>query len=253
VSGPRIVLAGATGRTGNAVAHALAGRDDVQLVACVAPSLAGTPTRPIPPGVLAAASVPDLPDDEWDVLVDLSRPDAAVETVQHAFERNKPVVLGTTGIPHDELERLGELARERQLGLLYVPNFSIAAVLLMRMGAELAEHFHSVEVVETHHDTKLDSPSGTARRTAQLLAAAGGRSPRSDEPSRGLDVDGVRVHSLRLPGATAHQEIVFGARGEVITLRHDAIDRSCYAGGVALAARGVGGLVGLSTGLEHVL
>lgn len=132
----------------------------------------------------------------------------------------------------------------------------------MRVAAQLAAHFPDVEIIETHHDGKRDSPSGTARHTAGLVARAreqsglepgAGIASAGTDPSRGELIEGVPVHALRIPGATAHQEVVFGAPGEMVTIRHDAIDRSCYAHGVAIAASHVRGLRGLETGLEHVL
>jgi 4-hydroxy-tetrahydrodipicolinate reductase len=261
---PGIVLCGATGRTGNAVAHALAAREDVRLVACVAPSVATTPTRPLPADTFAAATLADALDgsDGATVLVDFSPPDAALEHLQLAFDHGLDAVVGTTGFMPGQLESFGERYDAGGRSLLYVPNFSLGAVLGMRVAAELARHFPDVEIVETHHDGKRDAPSGTAVHTAQLVAAA--RRDAGLEPGpgaatagtgggRGESVEGVPVHALRLPGATAHQEVVFGAPGELLTIRHDAIDRSCYAAGVALAARRVHEFRGLNTGLETVL
>jgi 4-hydroxy-tetrahydrodipicolinate reductase len=225
----------------------------VTLAGCIAPSLGdGHPTRPIPDGVPGFAQLSDV-DIEWDVLVDLTRADVAIKTVTEALTAGKGVVLGTTGITHADIEKLGAIAEEKGVGLLYVPNFSIGAVLMMRFAAEAATHLKTAEIVEIHHETKLDSPSGTARRTAELVAASGATSSPADEASRGLEIDGVRVHSLRIPGATAHQEVVLGAPGEILTIRHDAIDRGCYAAGVALAVCGVNDTPGLRIGLEQVL
>jgi 4-hydroxy-tetrahydrodipicolinate reductase len=261
---PRIVLTGATGRTGNAVAHALVGRSDAELVAVVAPSVATTPSRPLPPEVPAFATLAAALDavEGPCVLVDLTHAEAALEHLELAHARRMPTVLGTTGVGADVLEAWGARFAEAGIGLFVVPNFSVGAVLAMRVAAELATRFPDVEIVETHHDGKRDSPSGTARHTAALVAAArrdAGMQPgpgvasAGTDPSRGELIDGVPVHALRIPGATAHQEVVFGAPGEIVTIRHDAIDRSCYAHGVAIAATYVLGSHGLETGLEHVL
>lgn len=261
---PAIVLCGATGRTGNAVAHALAARDDVCLVACVAPSVATTPTRPLPDGVPAFATLADAlaAVNDGAVLVDLTHAEPALEHLQAAVERGLHAVVGATGFMPGQLESFGERFDAAGAALLHVPNFSLGAVLGMRVAAELAAHFPDVEIVETHHDGKRDAPSGTAVRTAQLVAAARraaavepgpGASSAGTGGSRGEVVDGIAVHALRLPGATAHQEVVFGGPGELLTIRHDAIDRSCYAAGVALAARRVHEFRGLKTGLETVL
>jgi len=253
---PRIVLAGATGRTGNAVAHGLAARDDVQLVACVAPSLSSAPTRPVPAGTQAVASLAEV-TVEAEVLVDLTHADAACDTLPAALERGWHVVLGTTGIAAEELERLGTQAAGLQRGLLYAPNFAIGAVLMMQFAQQAARWLPDAEIIEMHHEAKRDAPSGTARRTAELVRVA--RGPRSEGPlqpgpaARGDLVDDIPVHSLRLPGAVAHQEVIFGAAGERLTIRHDALDRACYAAGVAAAVHGVTTYVGLRTGLESVL
>ncbi len=262
---PRIVLTGATGRTGNAVAHALATRTDVDLAAVVAPSIAsGTPSRALPADVAAFGSLREALDtiDGALVLVDLTHADAALAHLELALEQHMPTVIGTTGFDDGVLAAWGERFAAANVGLFVVPNFSVGAVLAMRVAAQLARHFPDVEIVETHHDGKRDSPSGTARHTAALVAesrqAAGlkagpGAASAGTDPSRGELIEGVPVHALRIPGATAHQEVVFGAPGEIVTIRHDAIDRSCYAHGVAMAATHVRGLRGLETGLEHVL
>ncbi len=255
---PRIVLCGATGRTGNAVAHALAARDDVVLAAVVAPSVATWPTRPLPDDVPAFATLGEALDAGLgpDVLVDLTHAEPALEHLQLAVERGLHAVIGATGFQPGQVESFGDRFADAGLGVMHVPNFSLGAVLAMRCAELLAPHFPDVEIVETHHDAKRDAPSGTARHTAELIAAARSDGPPAQagsEASRGESIAGVPVHALRLPGATAHQEVVFGAPGELVTVRHDAIDRSCYAAGVVLAARHVRTTRGLNTGLEHAL
>ena len=262
---PSIILCGATGRTGNAVAHALAARSDVTLAAVVAPSVAGTPTRPLPTGIPAFAHLHEALEavhDDARVVVDLTHAVPALAHLAVAIDAGVPVVLGATGIDDDELATWGERFLAAGIGLFVVPNFSIGAVLGMRLAAQVAAHFPDAEVIEVHHEGKRDSPSGTAVHTARLVAAARrdaglapgpGAASAGAEPSRGESIDGVPVHALRLPGATAHQEVVFGAPGEVLTIRHDAIDRSSYAAGVVLAARHVVELRGLETGLETFL
>lgn len=252
----RIALTGATGRTGNPVAHGLARRDDVVLAACVAPSVATTPSRPLPDGVPGFAQLADVPRDSYDVLVDLTHADGVAQAnIALALEQGVPVVIGTTGLSDAELDQFGKQAQARGIGVLYAPNFSIGALLLMRFAAGAAHHFPDVEIVETHHPAKRDAPSGTARRTAELVAMArpGNTQTVAGDSSRGLSVSGVQVHSLRLAGANAHQEVVFGGAGELLTIRHDVIDRACYSTGVALAAQGVTSVTGLIIGLEHML
>ena len=266
---PRVVVSGATGKTGNAVAHGLADNADVELVACVAPSAAGTPTRELPTDVERAASLDEL-SAEFDVLADLTNAEAAVANVEAALERGVHVVLGTTGLDDAWLEAMGARFAERGLGLLYAPNFSLGAVLMMRFSAEAARYLPGIEILEIHHEAKLDAPSGTAKRTAQLAARArrdaGVAAPDdtddtdataaqfpSTQPALGELVDGVPVHSMRLPGTVAHQQVVLTDAGQMLTIRHDALDRSSYASGVALAARRVMDTTGLTIGLEQLL
>jgi 4-hydroxy-tetrahydrodipicolinate reductase len=263
---PRIILCGATGRTGNVVAHALVARDDVDVLACVAPSVATRPSRPLPEAAAAFATLVEALDasPDVDVVVDLTHAAPAAEHAELALERGLPIVIGATGLDGDLVEQLGTRFAERDLGVMLVPNFSIGAVLAARMAHGVATYFPDAEIVEVHHDGKRDSPSGTAVRTAQLIAkarrasglepgAAAAQASAGDSPARGESIEGVPVHALRLPGATAHQEVVFGAPGEMLTIRHDAIDRSCYAAGVVAAARYVRDLRGLEIGLEHVI
>jgi 4-hydroxy-tetrahydrodipicolinate reductase len=171
--------------------------------------------------------------------------------------------VGTTGFDADRLETLrGWLGRSAGTGVLVAPNFSIGAVLMMRFAAEAARFYESVEVVELHHPDKADAPSGTARRTAELIAAArreAGSPPMPDATStaldgaRGADVDGVRVHAVRLSGAIAHQEVVLGGHGEIFTIRHDSMDRASFAPGVLTGLRQIADHPGLTVGLEHFL
>lgn len=261
-----MVLCGATGRLGNAIVHALSAGGEalgVRVCAAVAPSVAsGSPTRALPKAVPAFATLGEALDAAGAdaVVVDVTHAEPALSHLHQALERGHHVVLGATGVDDGVLRNLGAGFADAGLGLLYVPNFSLGAVLAMRCAAQLASYFPSVEIVETHHDAKRDSPSGTAYTTAVRIAAARrlaqlpDLAPHApDSPARGVVVDGVPIHSLRLAGATAHQETVFGGQGELLTIRHDAIDRSCYAPGVARAVRGVPNLRGLEIGLETVL
>ncbi|WP_426567098.1 4-hydroxy-tetrahydrodipicolinate reductase [Angustibacter sp. McL0619] len=198
-----------------------------------------------------------------DVVVEFSVPDASLANVLQCIERDVHVVVGTTG--WDE-RRLGSvraaLGRHPAVGVLVAPNFAIGAVLMMRFAQQAARFYESVEVVELHHPNKVDAPSGTAARTAELVAAARtdaglGAVPdaTTSDPSgaRGADVHGVRVHAVRLRGLVAHQEVLFGAVGEQLTLRHDSFDRASFMPGVLAGVRAVPGRPGLTVGLENVL
>jgi 4-hydroxy-tetrahydrodipicolinate reductase len=209
-----------------------------------------------PEGAFCSASVEEmLREAHPEVVVDFTVPAAAAGNIRAALEAGAHCVVGTTGIPEDERERLGDLARSRGLGLLIAPNFAMGAVLMMRFAQEAARFFQGAEIIELHHDRKLDAPSGTALMTADRIASSwsGSPGPGVGEPSRGLDRGGVQIHSVRMPGFVAHQEVVFGNPGEVLTIRHDSLDRKSFMPGVILAIRRIREHRGLLFGLEALL
>jgi 4-hydroxy-tetrahydrodipicolinate reductase len=225
-----VAVAGAAGRMGLAVCAAVEGAGDMQLTGRADPLL----------GTALAAVLPDA-----DVVVDFTQPQTAVENACACVRAGVHVVIGTTGFDMDELERACAAEREgatpAPANVLVAPNFAIGAVLMMRFAAEAARHMAKAEIVELHHDRKLDAPSGTAKRTAQLMAAASG----GPEPP---------IHSVRLPGLVAHQEVILGDLGQTLTIRHDSIDRESFMPGVLLAIRRVGALQEpLTVGLERLL
>jgi 4-hydroxy-tetrahydrodipicolinate reductase len=197
------------------------------------------------------------------VVVDFTRPDVVMDNVRFCIEHGLHCVVGTTGFDDDRLATVGSwLEAEPGVGVLVAPNFGIGAVLLMRFAQEAARFFPSVEIVELHHPNKVDAPSGTAARTARLVAEArraAGLPPPPDATTdalpgaRGADVDGIAVHAVRLTGLVAHQEVLLGAPGETLTLRHDSFDRSSFMPGVLLAVREVGRRPGLTVGIEALL
>jgi len=170
-----------------------------------------------------------------DAAVDFTQPDAAGANARAALEHGVPVVIGTSGVPVEELEALETLALDRSLVLLVVPNFAIGAVLMMRFAEAAAEFLPDAEIVELHHETKKDAPSGTARATAEHLPG---------EPP---------IHSVRLPGLVAHQEVLLGGDGETLTIRHDSLSRESFMPGVLLAVRNVASRPGLTVGIEEIL
>ena len=234
----RVAVLGARGRMGTQACAAVEAAVDLRLVAALG-------RGEVPADLLAARP---------DVVVDLTRPDAVAANVDHCVAHALPVVVGTSGVTAGDL---GRWATART-GVLVVPNFAIGAVLMMRFAAEAAPYFDSVEIVELHHPDKADAPSGTARRTAELVSAARAEpSPDatvdSSSPARGADVAGVRVHSVRLRGLVAHQEVLLGGPGETLTIRHDSYDRGSFMPGLLIALRAVVDRPGLTVGLEHVL
>lgn len=239
---PRVLVLGAAGRMGSEVVRAVEAADDVEL-----------------------AGAYDVGDEvDWsagDVVVDFTSPDAVLGNLKAAIGAGVHAVVGTTGFDDDRLDRVRAwLADAPGVSVLIAPNFGIAAVLMMRFAAQAAPYFDSVEIVELHHPGKADAPSGTARRTAELVAAARrGRKPMPDATTselagaRGADVDGVRVHAVRLAGLVAHQEVLLGGTGETLTIRHDSLDRASFMPGVLLAVRRVAERPGLTVGLEALL
>ena len=188
-----------------------------------------------------------------DVAVEFTVPDSVKRNAAWLLERGVHTVVGATGLTDADLTELEALTGPANL--FVAPNFAIGAVLMMTCAQMIAKYLPDVEITELHHDRKVDAPSGTALRTARLIAEARRGTPaRTDEhPARGQMVDGVPVHSVRLPGLVASQEIVFGAQGQTLTVRHDSIDRSSFMPGVLLAVKRVATLPGLTVGLEHLL
>ena len=240
-------MLGARGKVGTEVVRAVEAADDLDLTA----------------GVDAGDPLSALTESGTQVVVDFTHPDAVMDNLRHCIEHGIHAVVGTTGFDDARLDTLrGWLADSPGTGVLIAPNFSIGAILMMRFAAIAAPFFESVEVVEMHHPTKADAPSGTARRTAELIAAArreAGSPPIPDATStaldgaRGADVDGVRVHGLRIRGLVAHQEVILGQQGETLTIRHDSLDRVSFTPGVLTGVRQIASHPGLTVGLEHFL
>lgn len=240
-----VAVFGARGKMGAEVCRAVAGADDLDLVA----ALEVGEDR-------SSASAAE-------VAVDFTSPDAVMDNLAWCRETGLHAVVGTTGFTEDRLAALRTaLAEYPGLGVLIAPNFSVGAVLMMHFAVRAAPFYDSVEITELHHPGKADAPSGTATATAHLVGAArsaAGRGPMPDATTaevpgaRGADLDGVRVHSVRLRGLVAHQEVLFGAEGETLTLRHDSLDRVSFMPGVLAAIRWVGERPGLTVGIEPVL
>lgn len=260
----RVVVSGATGKMGREVIRTMVAEPGLRLVGAVASRAredAGVVAGMEPLGIPVSANLREtLAGAEPDVLVDFTTPDAVERHVQEALEFGVRPVVGTSGVTREQVRRWDGLCRERSVGGIVAPNFAVGAVLLMRFVREAARYLPHVEIIEMHHDGKLDAPSGTAVKTAEELAEAGIdlSSGRPDERelfpgARGAAIGGVRVHSVRLPGLVAHQEVILGGPGQILTVRHDSLDRVSFMPGVVLAVRGVMGYVGMMYGLEPLL
>ena len=241
----RVLVNGAKGRMGQEVVKAVTAASDLELV-----------------------DQTDLGDDliarikasQAQAVVDFTTAAVAFENTRKILEAGVHPVVGTSGLLAEQVAELQQLAEDKGIGGLIAPNFAIGAVLLMKYAQDAAKYLPDVEVIELHHNRKADAPSGTAVKTAQLIAEARQETPKVlveekelFEGARGSEVHGVRVHSLRLPGLVAHQEVIFGGTGETLTLRHDSIHRESFMPGVCLACRKVIGTQQLFYGLEHLL
>jgi 4-hydroxy-tetrahydrodipicolinate reductase len=230
----RVAVAGATGKTGGPVARGIHAADDLELAARVAPSLHASGEGAF--GLLAEA----LADARPDVVVDFTRPELVEGHCTLCIEARVPLVLGTSGLTQELRDDVDEEARERGVPVFWAPNFAIGAVLMMRFAEQAARVLPRAEIVEQHNERKLDAPSGTAAVTAERMVEASG------EP--------VAIHSVRLPGLVAHQEVLLGGEGQLLTIRHDTFAREAFVPGVLAAVRAVRSLPpGLTVGLERLL
>ncbi|RNL80463.1 4-hydroxy-tetrahydrodipicolinate reductase [Nocardioides marmorisolisilvae] len=243
----RVGVLGAQGKVGREVCAGVQAAEDMELVA----------------GLDLGDDLKALVDAGAEAIVDFTHPDAVMANLAFCIENGINAVVGTTGFDDARLETLrGQLGESPRSGVLIAPNFSIGAILMMRFSAQAAKYYESVEIIELHHPTKADAPSGTAARTARLIAQARrdaglGAPPDATstgiEGARGADVDGIRVHGLRIRGLVAHQEVVLGGPGETLTIRHDSLDRASFVPGVLLGLRSIGAAPGLTVGLEAFL
>jgi 4-hydroxy-tetrahydrodipicolinate reductase len=248
----KVGVLGARGKVGREICRAVEEAEDLALVA----------------GLDVEDSLDGLVDAGAEAVVDFTHPDAVMDNLRFCIEHGIDAVVGTTGFDDERLDQVGAWLADpdrldhRKVGVLIAPNFSIGAILMMRFAAEAARFFESVEIVELHHPDKADAPSGTARRTAAMIAEARRQAGLGDPPdatstgldgARGAEVDGIHVHGLRVRGLVAHQEVLLGGPGETLTIRHDSLDRVSFAPGVLLGLRRIGQTPGLTVGLEAFL
>jgi 4-hydroxy-tetrahydrodipicolinate reductase len=246
----RVAVSGAGGKLATAIINAITATDDLELTALHNPNRAGT--------AMAGVTITGEPVDvDADVVVECAHPDVVLDNLEAWRDRGAAAVVGTSGFTPYRLDLLRSLWGS-DTPCLVVPNFSIGAVLMMRFAAEAAAHFEASEIIERHHSTKPDAPSGTALATAMGMAGAGGHSAEGSEElvdgARGADVEGMRVHSLRLPGLISHQEVALSNPGELFSIEHQSTTYESFASGALLAVRMVGSLEGgVHLGLDTVL
>ena len=243
----KVAILGAKGRMGTESVKAISAADDLELVASLD----------------LGDSLDLLKSSGAEVVLDFTHPDSVMKNIEYAINSGIHVVVGTTGIDSQRMDVIKSLlAKNPKVGAIIAPNFALSAVLMMQFAAKAATYFDSVEIIELHHPDKADAPSGTATRTAELISDARAKAKKSAMPdktssglagARGAKVGDVPIHSIRLRGLVAHQEVLLGDQGETLSIRHDSIDRSGFMPGVLLAIRSVKTRAGLTFGLENLI
>jgi len=261
----KVAVAGAKGRMGQEVVKMLVADDSLELVVAIDSKLDGIDVGEVvcgkSLGVFFVNSMEKaLSQYKPDVLVDFTTPHSIYNHMQLALQYGVRPVVGTTGLSPAQIEEVTNRFAEAKLGAIIAPNFTIGAILCMKFAAMAAKYMPHVEIIELHHDRKLDAPSGTAVKTAEMIASARTQinqgHPDEEETlegARGANYDGFRIHSVRLPGLVAHQEVLFGATGQTLSIRHDSITREAYMPGVNMAIKAVMNLDSLVYGLEHLI
>ena len=259
-----VIVNGACGRMGQAVLKAVQEADGLELVGAVdikggadTGALVGLPAN----GILVETDLEALlARKKPEVMVDFTRPDVVFGNVMTALAHKTSPVVGTTGLSDEQKAEIAKAAEANDTPAFIAPNFAIGAVLLMVMSRQAAKYMPDVEIIELHHDKKLDAPSGTAIQTAAMIAEVRKAHKQGNpdefeklEGARGADYEGMHIHSVRLPGYVAHQEVIFGGLGQTLTIRHDSMNRESFMPGVVLAAKKVRSLKGLTVGLDKLL
>ncbi|MGI5879782.1 MAG: 4-hydroxy-tetrahydrodipicolinate reductase [Syntrophomonadaceae bacterium] len=261
----KVVVAGALGKMGIESMQAIAADNELELSGAIdikaqgetAASLTGLKSIDLPIENNLEQLISRIKPD---ILLDFTNPQAVFNNARLGLKNNISCVIGTTGLNEIELKQLDSLAQENNVGIAVIPNFAIGAVLMMKFAAEAARYLPDVEIIELHHDRKIDSPSGTAIKTAEMISH--NRPPRppanfSDYEKvagcRGGDVEQIRIHSVRLPGFVAHQEVIFGGMGQSLTIRHDSFDRVGFMPGVVMVIKKMMSIKGLVYGMENFL
>ncbi|WP_066384979.1 4-hydroxy-tetrahydrodipicolinate reductase [Neobacillus mesonae] len=262
----KIIIAGPRGRMGREAVNLVTNTEQFELVAVLDHKYDGIMLSDIE-GFHFVSNVPVyteiekcLQETDADVLIDLTTPEAGPYHAKTALNHGVRPVVGTTGFTKEQLLELDEICKEKELGCIIAPNFAIGAVLMMKFSQMAAKYFQDIEIIEMHHDKKLDAPSGTAVKTAEMIAAVRETKiqghPNEKETiqgARGADFDGMHIHSVRLPGLIAHQQVMFGSDGQTITIRHDSYNRASFMSGVKVAVETVMKQNTFVYGLENIL
>lgn len=247
----KVAVCGALGKMGKEVCKTIKSQEDTELVARI--DILGEDTY---------KSIQDATkENKIDVLVDFTQPKSIYENAKYCLNNGIKIVIGTTGLKDEEIEELRKLSKEKNTGCFIAPNFSTGAVLMMMFARQAAKYFDNAEIIELHHNQKKDAPSGTAIKTALMMSEensdfTSGNCPETEtiKGSRGgISYNNIHIHSVRMPGYVASQEVLLGSNGQILKIRHDSIDRKCYMNGVMLALRHVIGNNDFTYGLEHIM
>ncbi|MFC2034331.1 4-hydroxy-tetrahydrodipicolinate reductase [Chloroflexota bacterium] len=257
----RVVVNGASGRMGQEVINALCHEPEMKIV--------GAAELKVTKGSLSLPDVSEsipfssnleqlIIDFKPDVLVDFTTATAVMPTVRISAKHNVNMVIGTTGLTNEDISEIEQLSKAHQIGIIVAPNFAIGAILMTHMAKIASKYLDHAEIIELHHNLKIDAPSGTALNTARIMAASKGKpfsqnQEKQNFESRGYFIEGIPIHSVRLPGLMAHQEVIFGTSGQTLRIRHDTINRECYMPGTILAIKEVVKRQGLTYGLDSLL
>ena len=262
----KVAIAGARGRMGSAAVEAIMETEGMEIVAVLDYKNEGlflheNKVNEHQVGIPIFTCFEQLADNTMpDVLLDLTEPDAVYANMHNAITRGIRPVVGTSGLSNENIEELTSISAERGVGGIIAPNFSIGAVLMMKFSAMAARYLGDIEIIESHHNQKLDAPSGTAMKTVEMIKDVrtahiqGHPNEKEHLPgARGADIEGMKIHSVRLPGLLAHQEVLLGGKGELLTIRHDSFDRSCFMPGIIMAIQNVMEQQKLIYGLENII
>lgn len=256
----KVLVAGFTGAMGQKAVNLVNSLDNFELVAGMSPTATNDPQKyNLPAGAKIYQSLAEIPDLAADIWIDFTTPKAVYDNVKFALEHHISPVVGTTGMSDEQEAELIKISQKEKVGGLIAPNFGMSAVLLMKFAKEAAKYFPDAEIIEMHHADKKDAPSGTALATAKMIAQ--NRPEHETAPDevetlenvRGGDYQGIKIHSVRLPGYIAHEQVLFGGPGEALTIRQDSFDRESFMGGVKVALKKVDQLDELVVGLENIL
>jgi len=262
----RVFVAGACGKMGQETVRAILKEEDLEIVGVSDVQNQGMDIglilgiNPLGIKISGMLNVQYMKEVKADVLVDFTNPQSVFANAKEAIKAGVVSIIGATGLDEQEITELEEMVKEHQAGVFIAPNFALGAILMMKYAKETAKYFSHVDIIEYHHDNKLDAPSGTALKTAEMIShirkpmIQGHPNEYEKIPgSRGGDMNGIHIHSVRLPGMVAHQEVIFGGYGQTLTIRHDAYTRETYMPGVLLAIRKSFQMKGLIVGLENFL